>query len=91
MVLGGDVDFDSILENFFLVVVGGGVEDGVDTIFGECDVVAITSADGFDSICFDDNNNIFLGECGAGGGGGGGGDTSFGEGDVVVRGTIQKP
>ena len=46
---------------------GGGVEDGVDTFFGECDVVAITSADGFDSICFGDDNNIFLGECGGGG------------------------
>ena len=88
---GGDVDFDCILENIFFGGGDGGVEDGVDTFFGECDIVDITYADGFDSICFGGDNNIFLGECGGGGGVEGGVDTFFGEGDVVVGGTIQKP
>ena len=47
MVLGGDVDFGSIL----------GVEGNT---------AAITSADGFGSICFGGDNNIFLGEGGGG-------------------------
>ena len=81
MVLGGDIDFDSILENIFFGGGGGGVEDGVDTFFGECDVVDITYVDGFNKICFGDDNNIFLGECGGGGGGVGGADTLFGEGE----------
>ena len=77
------------IRTFSSVKVVVGVEDGVDTFFGECDVVAITSADDFDSICLDDDNNIFSGECG--GGVEGGVDTFFGEGDVVVGGTMQKP
>ena len=68
LVLGGDMDFDSILSV-------------------EGNTAAITSADGFGSVCFGDDNNIFLGECG--GGVGGGVDTFFGEGDVVDGGTIE--
>ena len=50
MVLGGGFYLDSILENIFFG--GGGVEDDVDTFFDECDVISITSADGFDKMYF---------------------------------------
>ena len=54
----------------------------------EGNTAAITSADGFGSVCFGGDNNIFLGECG-GGGVEGGVDTFFVEGDVVDGGTIE--
>ena len=47
----------------------------------------MTSADGFGSIYFGGDNNIFFGE---GGDVEGGVESFFGEGDVVVGGTIEK-
>ena len=69
MVLGGDIDFDSILSV-------------------EGNTAAITSADGFASVCFGGDNNIFLGKRG-GGGVEGGVNTFYVEGDVAYGGTVE--
>ena len=97
MVLTGDFDFGYTAVITFVVgfdsICCFGDENNIffngggDTFFFvEDDVVATASTEGFEGICFGDDN-IFFGKDG----GVEGVDTFIGQGDVVDGGTIEKP